>query len=210
MRVQPRFCSSRRDPATREQNVQCLYLTGWKRELRGHYFPCDALFDFDSAELRSEASEVSTALGAGIARRTPTRVRVEAHTDAKASDASNQDLSERRAASVADYLTAGAGIGLPSSSVEVPRCAWPVAPNTMPDGSNDPDGRAQNRRGSYFGVAEPSCEGSRRHCCGVVSIDIFKSSASVSGAVIAAAAICDSGTGTCGCAMTVTTCGSAR
>jgi photosystem I P700 chlorophyll a apoprotein A2 len=72
-------------------------------------------------------------------------VRVEGHTDAVGSDADNQALSERRAGSVVDHLTA--------SGVDPARLAArgfgesrPVAPNARDGGADDPDGRSRNRR----------------------------------------------------------------
>lgn len=74
------------------------------------------------------------------------RVEVAGHTDAIGTDEYNQGLSERRAQIVYDYLT--------SHGVDAGRLAGPVgygesrpiAPNTNPDGSDNPEGRALNRR----------------------------------------------------------------
>jgi hypothetical protein len=57
----------------------------------------------------------------------------------------NQALSERRAAAVRAALEAELGSGYQYSSVGFGETA-PVAPNTRPDGSDDPDARALNRR----------------------------------------------------------------
>ena len=74
------------------------------------------------------------------------KVEVAGHTDSVGSDAYNQKLSERRAKTVYDYLTsngvdAGRLVG-PTGYGE----SRPIAPNTNPDGSDNPEGRAQNRR----------------------------------------------------------------
>ena len=61
-------------------------------------------------------------------------------------DAYNQGLSERRARAVYDYLT---GNGIDASRLVGPNGygeSRPIAPNTNPDGSDNPEGRAQNRR----------------------------------------------------------------
>jgi OOP family OmpA-OmpF porin len=72
-------------------------------------------------------------------------VRVDGHTDSVGSTAANQQLSDRRARSVVEYLVA---VGVDAGRLH-PRGfgeAWPIAPNANPDGSDDPDGRARNRR----------------------------------------------------------------
>ncbi|MDF2483808.1 MAG: hypothetical protein K0R79_4165 [Stenotrophomonas indicatrix] len=71
---------------------------------------------------------------------------VPGHTDSKGTDAYNQKLSERRATAVYNYLT--------KNGVDAGRLAGPIgygesrpiAPNTNPDGSDNPEGRAKNRR----------------------------------------------------------------
>jgi outer membrane protein OmpA-like peptidoglycan-associated protein len=106
----------------------------------------DVLFDFDRADLKPAAEASLQKVGAVLAAYPRSRVTVEGHTDAKGSDTYNQALSDRRAASVAGWLQARAGIGadrLVSRGVGARR---PVAPNTKPDGSDDPEGRQRNRR----------------------------------------------------------------
>ena len=108
--------------------------------------PSDVLFDFDSAVLRPEASSTLDRLADGIRERTPARVRVEGHTDAKGSDAYNLDLSNRRAGAVLDYLSDSGEIEGGMMRAEGFGEARPVAPNAKPDGSDDPEGRQRNRR----------------------------------------------------------------
>ena len=108
--------------------------------------PSDVLFDFDSAELRDEASETLDQLAKGILERAPAMVRIEGHTDAKGATDYNLDLSRRRADAVGAHLVNTGGIS--SDLIEVSGFgeARPVAPNTKPDGSDDPEGRQRNRR----------------------------------------------------------------
>jgi outer membrane protein OmpA-like peptidoglycan-associated protein len=73
-------------------------------------------------------------------------VRIEGYTDAKGTEAYNQGLSERRAESVKKWLVEKDGlkdIHFLTSGYGAKR---PVAPNTKPDGSDDPEGRQKNRR----------------------------------------------------------------
>jgi OOP family OmpA-OmpF porin len=73
------------------------------------------------------------------------RVTIEGYTDSKGTEAYNQKLSERRANAVKNYLV--------SRGVEASRLdavgkgeSDPVAPNTKPNGKDNPEGRAMNRR----------------------------------------------------------------
>ena len=68
--------------------------------------PGSILFDFDSAELRSDAERTLAEVAAVVVAYAPRPVRVEGHTDSIASDAYNQGLSERRAAAVVAWLAA--------------------------------------------------------------------------------------------------------
>ena len=115
--------------------------TGTARELRFDLMS-DVLFDFDKAELRPEADGVLRQLLAEEAA----RYRVEGHTDGKGSDAYNLDLSRRRAESVKLWLTRNGCVPAVSVGTEGFGKSRPVAPNTKPDGSDDPEGRQKNRR----------------------------------------------------------------
>src|SRR5690606_14139553 len=96
-------------------------------------------FDFDSAELSAEARATLDRVARSLVGNPNVRVRVTGHTDVSGSEAYNVRLSERRAQSVAEYLSSR---GVAASRLEtVGRgTAEPVA-------SNDTrEGRAQNRR----------------------------------------------------------------
>ncbi len=103
-------------------------------------------FDFDKATLRPDAVSILNEAIEILKRYPDLKVEVAGHTDSIGSDAYNQGLSERRAKTVYDYLT--------SNGVDAARLAGPtgygesrpIAPNTNPDGSDNPEGRAQNRR----------------------------------------------------------------
>jgi outer membrane protein OmpA-like peptidoglycan-associated protein len=105
----------------------------------------DALFEFDKATLTPDAAETLNALLPLLAKAGKHPASIEGHTDAKGSDAYNQALSEKRAQTVKDWLVAKGA--LPAAT---PIQGWgkrrPVAPNTKPDGSDDPQGRQKNRR----------------------------------------------------------------
>ncbi|WP_076507175.1 OmpA family protein [Pseudacidovorax sp. RU35E] len=106
--------------------------------------PADVLFDFDKADLRPDA-EPALARAAELLQGYPEApVRVRGHTDARGSDAYNEALSLRRAQRVAERLAAAAGTR--TLQTEGLGRREPVAPNTTPDGRDDPEGRQKNRR----------------------------------------------------------------
>jgi len=106
----------------------------------------DVLFDFDKAELRPEARPALEKL-VTVLKSYPsakTRATIEGHTDSKGDEKYNQKLSERRADSVRRWLTEN-GAAMPITTRGLGKTK-PVAPNTRPDGSDDPEGRQKNRR----------------------------------------------------------------
>ena len=106
----------------------------------------DVLFDFDKADLLPKADETLQKAADFIREKAKDgAVRIEGHTDAKGNDAYNQKLSERRAASVKNWFVAH-GLNNVKFSTEGFGAKKPIAPNTKPDGSDDPDGRQKNRR----------------------------------------------------------------
>ncbi len=103
-------------------------------------------FDFDKSNLRPDAVAILSEASEILKRYPDLRVEVAGHTDSKGTDAYNQKLSERRATSVYNYLTQN---GVDASRLVGPIGygeSRPIAPNTNPDGSDNPEGRAKNRR----------------------------------------------------------------
>lgn len=106
----------------------------------------DVLFDFNKASLRPAAQETLKKAADFIRQRAKGTVRIEGHTDSKGNDAYNQKLSERRAASVKTWFTDKEGLRNVQFSTQGFGAKKPVASNTKPDGSDDPEGRQKNRR----------------------------------------------------------------
>ncbi len=106
----------------------------------------DVLFAFDKAELLPEARQSLSQAAAIIRDKAKGSVRIDGYTDAKGSDAYNQRLSERRAAAVENWFKSSGHIMNVSFVAKGFGAKNPVAPNTKPDGSDDPDGRQKNRR----------------------------------------------------------------
>lgn len=105
----------------------------------------DVNFDFDKSELRPEGRQTLAQLASDMSQVQVNSVDVVGHTDSIGTEAYNQALSERRAQSAADFLvTQGVNPGLIATRGMGE--LQPIAPNTNPDGSDNPEGRAQNRR----------------------------------------------------------------
>lgn len=73
------------------------------------------------------------------------KVTIWGHSDSRGSDAENLAASRRRADAARAYLE-GKGIDKSRITVVALGEARPIAPNRNLDGSDDPDGRAKNRR----------------------------------------------------------------
>jgi outer membrane protein OmpA-like peptidoglycan-associated protein len=107
----------------------------------------DVLFEFNKSSLTSDARtkvrDIADVLDGQRVRNRP--VSVEGHTDSIGGDEYNQRLSERRAETVASSLETE---GVSSNRVRTRGFGkkYPIAPNKNSDGSDNPGGRAKNRR----------------------------------------------------------------
>jgi OmpA-OmpF porin, OOP family len=115
----------------------------------------DVLFHFDKSNLTPAAHTILTQLAPQIKARAVGPVKVTGYTDSIGTDAVNLPLSQARAHSVVTALQAATpGVTYQASGLG---SADPVAPNTKPDGSDNPAGRALNRRVTIvFAVKAPT------------------------------------------------------
>jgi outer membrane protein OmpA-like peptidoglycan-associated protein len=107
--------------------------------------PDEVLFDFDSAQLRPEAAEILDDIVEVMLLLEEAPAQVRGHTDNVGDDDYNLQLSLDRADAVAAYLV-DAGIEADRIETEGLGSTEPVADNENPDGSDNPEGRALNRR----------------------------------------------------------------
>ncbi len=105
----------------------------------------EILFDFDKSNLRPAAESTLAQVAKLIGSYAKAKVLIEGYTDSKGSDSYNAKLSDRRAVSVKNWF-AQHGVTTGSMQTHGWGAAKPVAPNTHPDGSDDPEGRQKNRR----------------------------------------------------------------
>jgi outer membrane protein OmpA-like peptidoglycan-associated protein len=71
---------------------------------------------------------------------------IEGHTDSKGTEGYNLALSEKRANAVKRWLVEKGGLDSKKIITRGYGESRPIAPNTNPDGSDCPEGRARNRR----------------------------------------------------------------
>jgi outer membrane protein OmpA-like peptidoglycan-associated protein len=106
----------------------------------------DVLFPFGSDRLRPEAAEGLDEVAELIRDLRPRSITVVGYTDSVGDDQANRQLSVRRARAVHRWLQEKVGRDMPAVVVDGRGDADPVAPNTLPDGRDNPEGRALNRR----------------------------------------------------------------
>ncbi len=96
-------------------------------------------FDFDRADVRQESREILSRIAGILFTSEDFAITITGHTDARGDDDYNQQLSERRARAVADYLI-GAGLASERFTVEGLGKAHPL------DTSDSDEAHARNRR----------------------------------------------------------------
>ncbi len=102
-------------------------------------------FEFDKSGLTQGAKEELNQYVGMLQKFPDLKLKLIGHTDALGSDAYNQKLSERRAASVVDYLKSQGIEGGRLESVGMGEKEF-IAINANADGSDNPEGRKYNRR----------------------------------------------------------------
>jgi outer membrane protein OmpA-like peptidoglycan-associated protein len=101
--------------------------------------PGNITFQTNSADINSNFYNVLNSVALVVKEYNKTLIDIAGHTDSTGSDAINQPLSERRAASVGNYLT--------SQGIDSRRVITTGYGKNRPIASNDTaEGRAQNRR----------------------------------------------------------------
>ena len=102
-------------------------------------------FEFNAQQILPEFLAVLNETVRILQEKPDVSVLIEGHTDAVGSGRANLSLSKKRAEAVRNYLM-GQGIAAERLHVVGRGESDPLAPNTKTDGSDDPDGRAINRR----------------------------------------------------------------
>ncbi|WP_371856955.1 OmpA family protein [Pseudomonas sp. NFACC44-2] len=115
---------------------------GWAFGLSGK-----VLFGSDVENLNPASTEIVERIGKALLEASIERVRVDGHTDASGSQAYNEQLSMRRAASVGKVLTS---VGMREENVQLRGLG-----SSKPVASNDTaSGRTENRRVAIVVIAD--------------------------------------------------------
>ena len=116
------------------------------------HLPGDVLFAFDKADLKHRANvkphaeDVLWEASYYIQKKSPSRISIEGHTDGIGDPAYNMGLSVRRAQAVRQWLIARKIVTPANTEIKGWGMSKPAAPNFKSNRSDDPVGRAKNRR----------------------------------------------------------------
>jgi outer membrane protein OmpA-like peptidoglycan-associated protein len=105
----------------------------------------DVLFEFGNALLKAAAGPTLRDAASVIRQHPQAAIVIHGYTDSIGSAQANLALSQQRAESVRNWMVKN-GVTAKHMSVVGMGAKNPVAPNTKPDGSDNPAGREQNRR----------------------------------------------------------------
>jgi len=106
-------------------------------------------YEFDRSELTAASKiAIDTSILVLLQNNPLIIVELASHTDSRGNDNYNLKLSQKRAESVVNYLISK---GIPAERIKPKGYGEtrPVAPNDKPDGSDNPEGRALNRRTDF-------------------------------------------------------------
>jgi outer membrane protein OmpA-like peptidoglycan-associated protein/tetratricopeptide (TPR) repeat protein len=112
------------------------------------------LYEFDSSELTADSKNKLRTGALNILRENPSIiVEISSHTDNKGEAGYNEQLSQKRAESVVNFLTSQ-GIDRSRLKAKGYGEAQPIADNKNADGTDNPEGRAMNRRTDFKIIGE--------------------------------------------------------
>lgn len=106
-------------------------------------------FEYDKAEIHPRAERQIDIVAKLLKADPAKRLRISGHTDALGTEEYNAQLSAARAKNVSQRLAA-LGVSRDQIVVEAVGSAEPLKPDTKPDGSDNPEGRAYNRRAEIY------------------------------------------------------------
>jgi outer membrane protein OmpA-like peptidoglycan-associated protein len=116
----------------------------------------DVLFDYDKAALKPAAEEALKKVAVVLSQFPESMVTIEGYTDSKGGKSVNMPLSQERANAVKDWLVRNGSVPAASITAKGFGEENPVAPNANTDGSDNPAGRALNRRVSIIVEKPPA------------------------------------------------------
>jgi outer membrane protein OmpA-like peptidoglycan-associated protein len=106
------------------------------------------LYDFNKATLRPESEKALDEIVSVLKTNPGIRIELSSHTDSVGSNSYNMNLSQGRAQSCVDYIISK-GISAERLTAKGYGKTRPVAPNSLPNGHDNPSGRELNRRTEF-------------------------------------------------------------
>jgi outer membrane protein OmpA-like peptidoglycan-associated protein len=106
------------------------------------------LYEYRSAEINEAAGKELDKLVLVLKKNKDIGVELSSHTDSKGSDSYNMELSQKRADKAVEYVVSK-GISKDKIIAKGFGETLPVAPNELPNGKDNPEGRAKNRRTEF-------------------------------------------------------------
>ena len=106
------------------------------------------LYEYRSAKINEDAAKELDKLVIILKKNKDIGVELSSHTDSKGSDSYNMELSQKRADAAVEYVVSK---GIDPSKIIAKGFGEtePVAPNELPNGKDNPEGRAKNRRTEF-------------------------------------------------------------
>ena len=108
----------------------------------------NVLYDYGKSTLRPESEKTLDEVVKILVDNPKMKIELSAHTDSVGSDAYNLKLSQDRAQSCVDYMKSK-GITDECVFAKGYGKTMPIAPNSLPNGKDNPDGRQLNRRTEF-------------------------------------------------------------
>ena len=106
-------------------------------------------FPYDSEKIHPRAAKQLTVISDLLKADPDKKIRITGHTDALGTEDYNAALSVERAVQVREYLIES-GISGKQIIADAAGETAPLKPNELPDGKDNPEGRAHNRRAEIF------------------------------------------------------------
>ena len=139
----------------------CIHLSSWSQKsiptngpctedmcknAKGKWVTHGILFDVNSASIKAESNGSLKEIANVLKENANVKVKIVGHTDADGSDASNLELSKRRAASVKEALAKEFGIDESRMETDGLGESKPI------DKNDNPAGKANNRRVEFVKI----------------------------------------------------------
>ena len=134
----------------KDKSDTASFIVSMKKMVKNKAYSLNNIYyEYDKADLTPASKSVLDTLFDILKENPNITIELSAHTDSKGADKYNEELSQKRAESCTAYLTNEKGIAKERIVAKGYGKTMPVAPNTNPNGTDNPEGRAKNRRTEF-------------------------------------------------------------